>query len=346
MQTWVVTGAAGHVGGVLVRELIRRGIRPRVLVHEDRRALAGLELDEARGDVRDLPSLRAAFRGAERVLHLAARISVERADEALVQATNVGGVRNVITACREAGIRRLVHVSSIHALSSHPLDRPVDETRPLAEGAGLPPYDRAKSAGEREVRRAVEEGLDAVIVNPTAVLGPFDFRPSAMGQVFLQLYHRTLPGLVRGTFDWVDVRDVVDGLLAAADRAPAGARYLLGGHRLSVPELAALVERTTGRKRPRMISPMWLARAAAPFATGWARLTRSRPLYTRESLHALRNHLDVRHDKAERDLGYRPRPLDETVADAFAWFREQGRLDAAARASVRADTRSVTRAVS
>jgi dihydroflavonol-4-reductase len=210
-------------------------------------------------------------------------------------------------------------------LASHPVAQALDEQRPLADDRALP-YDRSKAAGERLVREAAARGLDAIVLNPTAVLGPHDYGPSAMGQVLLDLYHGRLPALIDGGFDWVDVRDVVAGALAAADRAPPGARYLLGGERRSVRELATLCTRVTGRPSPRLTSPMWLARIGAPFATAAARLRGSRPLFTSASLHALRNHRLVSHDKAVRELGYRARPLEETVEAAYGWFREAGAL--------------------
>src|SRR6185295_13098159 len=135
-----------------------------------------------------------------------------------------------------------------------------------------------------------------------------------------------LPGLVEGSFDWVDVRDVVDGALAAAERAPRGARYLLSGHRRTVPEVAAAVEALTGSRRPRLVSPMWLARAVAPGAVAWAKVLGRRPLFTPMSLVALRNHLDVRSARATKELGYTPRPFEVTMRDTFDWFRAEGML--------------------
>ena len=194
-------------------------------------------------------------------------------------------------------------------------------TRPINEGSWLP-YDRSKANGEREVRKALDRGLDAVVVNPTAVLGPHDYKPSQLGGVLLDLYYRRLPGLVDGGFDWVDVRDVVAGALAAGDKGRTGEKYLLSGARRTVVELARTVEEVTGKKPPWLVSPMWLARGVAPFATRWARLTKTRPRFTAESLHALRNHQLVSHDKATRELGYQPRPLKETIAATFDWFKE------------------------
>ncbi len=316
-----VTGATGHIGANLVRALIERGDQVRALIHEDERALEGVDAERLRVDVRDLPALRRGFDGVDLVFHLAARISIAPGDEDEVHDVNVVGTRNVVEACLASRVRRLCHFSSIHALSPEPRDGTVDEERPLAAGSWLP-YDRSKAGGELQIKEGVERGLDAVTVNPTAVLGPHDYKPSQLGGVLLDLYHRRLPGLVDGGFDWVDVRDVVAGALAAAEKGRTGERYLLSGARRSILELARTVEEVTGVRPPRLVTPMWLARGVAPFATGWARLMGRPPRFTAESLHALRNHQMVSHDKAARELGYLVRPLKDTVAATFDWFKK------------------------
>jgi dihydroflavonol-4-reductase len=334
----VVTGAAGLVGGNLVRallarELLSRGLlargRPvRALVHRDRRALEGLDVEIVEGDIRDPASLRRAFDRAETVYHVAAYISLSMREWPLLESVNVIGTRNVVEACLHCGVRRLIHFSSIHALVQEPLDVPVDESRPLVkiESRRYSPYDRSKAAGEKEVQRGIERGLDAVIVNPTGMIGPYDFRPSHFGQVLLALGQGRLPALVAGGFDWVDVRDVVAGAMRAEERAPAGARYLLSGHWASLRELAGLVAEVTGAPVPRLVFPMWMARVGVPFGTHFTRLDGEHPLYTSVSLRALRSNRRVSHRRATRDLDYRPRPLRETLADTFQWFAETGRL--------------------
>jgi len=323
-----ITGASGHVGANLVRRLLADGHTCRVLVRRDERALAGLNIERFAGDVLDPSSLAAAFSGAERVFHLAALISVVGDPDGAVARTNVVGPRNVVAACRQAGVRRLVHFSSIHAYSQSPLDQILDETRPHVDAARAYAYDGSKAAGEREVLAGVAQGLDAVIVNPTAVLGPQDFKPSRMGQILLDLYHRRLPALVHGGFDWVDARDVADGAWRAAERGRTGEKYLLGGHWASVRELATLAQDVTGVPAPRFDTPMPLARLAAPFAFAFSRWTGRTALFTPESLGALRANRRISHDKATRELGYAPRPLAETVRDAYAWFRAAGLLEA------------------
>ena len=233
----------------------------RALVHRNDAALVGLDVECVRGDVLDRDSLASAFEGAERVFHLAALISIDGDQGGAVPAINVRGARNVADVALAAGVRRLVHCSSVHAFDQEPVDEPLDETRSRSDRRrGHPPYDVSKAGGEREVRAAIEQGLDAVIVNPTGIIGPNDFQGSRMGRVILDLARNRLPTLIDGGFDWVDVRDVCAGILTAGDRGRTGESYLLGGRYASVGELAELVKRETGSRPPRLTTPMWLAR--------------------------------------------------------------------------------------
>jgi dihydroflavonol-4-reductase len=328
IMTVVVTGAAGHVGNNLVRALLAQGRRVRALVHRDRRALEGLEgIEIIEGDVRDFASLRRAFDSADVVYHTAAYISLSRHDWPRLEAINVHGTRNVIDACLDQRVHRLIHFSSIHALVQEPLDVPVDESRSLVNSQHRPPYDRSKAAGEREVRRAIEEeGLDAVIIYPTGMIGPNDFCPSYFGQVLLALAQKQLPALVAGGFNWVDVRDVVAGAMEAEDHGPIGTGYLLPGHWASLRELAAMVKEITWTDPPRLVLPMWVARFGVPFCAHFTKLGGEHPLYTGVSLRALRGNRMISRELAMRDLDYHPRPLLETLVDTFRWFAELGCL--------------------
>jgi dihydroflavonol-4-reductase len=188
-------------------------------------------------------------------------------------------------------------------------------------------YDRAKAEAERLVRSASERGLCAIVLNPTAVLGPFDFQRSPMGEVLLALGRGKLPALVAGgSCDFVDVRDVAIGALAAERSGRGGERYILSGTRVSLVELARTWASVTGRPAPRWAVPMGLARLAAPFAPAWARWRGQRPLFSSESLRVLRTQPPASQRKAEAELGYRPRPLDETLRGTYAWMKTQGWL--------------------
>ncbi len=321
-----ITGATGHVGITLARLLISRGHHVRAIVRKDVQGLKGLDIEKIDGDVRRPESLARAFRGADTVFHVAAHISITRTDMGEVAETNIAGTRNVIAACREAGARRLVHFSSIEALEPRPLDSPVDEERPFVESHPASPYAISKAQAEGEVRRAMAAGLDAVILNPTAIIGPWDFKPSLLGSAIMSIANGRLPMLVDGGFDWVDVRDVAEAALAAAERAPAGSRYIVGGKWASMAELAQLVCTVTGARLPGLTCPFWIAQAWAPVSAAYSRIVGKTPLFTAYSLAVLRAYRTVSHDRAARELNYRPRNLAETVGDACAWFEVNGFL--------------------
>jgi dihydroflavonol-4-reductase len=322
----VITGVAGLVGANLARALLVQGREVRGLAHRDRRAVKGLEIELVEGDVRDPASLLGAFAGAEVVYHLAARISLRMDSWPEVETVNVQGTRNVVEACLECGVRRLVHFSSIHAIVQAPLNLPLDETRPRVSAPNFPPYDRSKALGEAEVLQGVARGLDAVILNPTGIIGPYDFHPSHFGKALLSLVEGRIPALVSGGFDWVDVRDVVQAALQAEQAASRGASYILSGHWRSVRQVAAMAAALTGGKAPRITVPLGVAQLAAPIMARLAYMNGSEPIYTRVSLEALRSNRQISHARASHDLGYRPRPFEQTLAETLDWFRKNGYL--------------------
>jgi dihydroflavonol-4-reductase len=325
-MTVVVTGASGHVGANLVRSLRTRGERVRALIHSDQRALEGLDVEVVHGDICDADQLPSVFRGADVVYHAAAHVSILLSEWDTLEAVNVGGVRNVVDACLRCGVRRLVHFSSIEAFSDESPEALIEETSPRAEQPGAQPYARSKVQGERIIREGIARGLDAVIVNPTAIIGPYDYRGGPLSDALLRLARGSLPFLVEGGFNWADVRDVADGAIRAAEVARPAAQYILAGHWVSLRELATQIEEITGTPAPRWTAPLGLARFGAPFITAYSHLTGRRALYTSASLRPLRGYRHVSHALATRDLGYRPRPFSETLADTMRWLEEAGYL--------------------
>jgi dihydroflavonol-4-reductase len=325
----LVTGASGHLGGNLVRALVEQGRKVRALVHRQARAIDGLPVEAVQGDLLDGTSLALACAGVSTVFHLAASVSAgwERAFH--MEDVNVRGTENIAQACLSSGVRRLVHFSSIQALSPTEQDSVLREGCPLVEQGepGHGRYDLTKAAAERAVLAAVERGLDATILNPTGVLGPFDFQPSAMGQVLRSLGRGEMPALVSGGYcDFVDVRDVCAAALAAELKGRRGERYLLSGERLSMVDLAHRWAAVTGRPAPRLVFPMSVVRLAAPLAVAYARIRRRRPLLTGESLRILRTQPPVDRAKAEFELGFAPRPIERTLRDTCEWMKQQGWL--------------------
>jgi dihydroflavonol-4-reductase len=318
-----VTGASGLLGGNLVRELLAQGCRVRALVHHDDRAISGLDIDTVHADLSDPSSLERAFSGMEVVYHLASLISLSMNSWDEVQRVNVIGTRNVVDACLKCGVERLVHVSSTHSRQPEPFDQPLDEDRPLITDPAAPPYDRSKALGEIEIQKGIERGLDAVIIIPSGILGPYDFRPSYVGESLLLMQRGGLPALTTGGYNWVDARDVAAGAVRAADAAAAGSRYILSGHWHSIHKVAVMAARISGTRAPRLVLPLWLAELGLPVMEKLATLRGSQPLYTRAMLSALRSNRFITHARAARDLGYAPRPFLETLTDTLAWFAGQ-----------------------
>ena len=324
-----VTGASGHIGANLVRELIHRGYRVVTLVRQTSSALEGLDVERVDGDILDVQSLREAFRDVEQVYHLAACISIQGGDKEKLELINVEGTRNVITACESGGVSTLVYFSTIHALDLEPLDRPVTEDNPLlGERTGHGgDYDYSKARADRLVRENSCKTLDTRIIYPTAVLGPNDFNRSLFGQAIVKMASGRLPALVTGGFDWVDVRDVAWGAVEAAQKGADGARYILSGHYLSMSEVAAEIAGLTGISAPRFTCPAWLAGLFAPFMSGWARMSGQAPLYTRDSLAILSTNKDMSHARATRELSYRPRSFRDSMNDAIHFYIKQKQID-------------------
>jgi len=325
-MTVAITGASGHVGAALSRCLLAAGHTARLLVHEDTQALEGLGAERAQGDLSDPHSLKRAFQGVEIVFHLAASISLDRRYTEPMRRVNVEGTGNVIRACLDCSVRRLIHFSSIEALGDLNPIKATDESNPLVGPRDTTMYGWTKAESERLVLQASGEGLDAVILSPTAILGPYDYKPSHLGRALLDLYHNRLPALIRGGFNWVDVRDVAAAALAAPDRARRGERYILSGTWKSLPQMAAMVGELTGRNGSRPALPLWMARAAAGFTGGLLGLSSKYPAFTRDALIAVSKHREVSCAKAARELDYTPRPLEESLRDTFNWFGEQGFL--------------------
>ena len=327
-NTILVTGATGHIGNVLVRKLVEQGekVLALTLSGEDAGSLKGVDVEQIHGDVLDIASLSKSFKGIRQVFHLAGIISIMPGDNPLIRRVNVEGTVNVLKAALHAGVERLVYTSSIHALARIPHGSTVDEDVPYDPKNTYGVYDQSKAQATLQVQQAAQNGLDAVIVCPTGVIGPFDFRSSMMGEVIRSAALRKLTPYVDGAYDFVDVRDVADGLISAAEKGLCGSSYILSGQRMSVRYLLDTVHEVTGLGFPRFKIPLPLAEFAARFTPLYYQLSQSSPRFTPYSLEVLQSNSFISHAKATRDLGYQPRPLLESVHDAIQWFFEHSHL--------------------
>jgi dihydroflavonol-4-reductase len=317
-----VTGASGHVGNVLCRELVRRGFQVKALVHENMDDLEAIGVEIIRGDILKGADLEKLVKDCGIVYHLAAKISIDKKDKNIVYKTNVQGTQNVLDACVQGPIKKMVHFSTIHTFGIPSPEEPLDETRPLIKRSPFH-YENSKAEAERRVLDAAGDKLETVVLNPTAIFGPYDYQPSLLGQALIKMYLNQLPMLVPGGYDFVDVRDVVDGAIQAMEKGRSGERYILSGTWKSLKDLSGLIHQITGKKTPRMVVPSVVAKIGLPFIQAHAQITRSHPLYTSESLAILKESpRNINTQKAKNELAYQPRSLEQSLKDTFEWFEE------------------------
>lgn len=323
----LVTGATGHIGNVLIRQLLAKGERIRALIleGEDTTPLRDLDVEQVRGDVLDMVSLGKAVRGVKWVYHLAGLISIMPGVQPLVWRVNVDGTRNILKAARRANVKRLIYTSSIHALQRVD-DRVIDESLPYDAHNPYGVYDRSKAAATLHVQQAARSGFDAVIACPTGVIGPYDFRGSDIGSVIRTAVERKPSPYVDGAYDFVDVRDVAQGLILANEKGSSGESYILSGTRISIRYLLETIREITGAGFSTIRVPHLLAAFAAKFTPFFARLTNTQPRFTPYSLEVLRSNANISHAKATRVLGYEPRTIYQSLTDTVSWLVENRAL--------------------
>jgi dihydroflavonol-4-reductase len=319
---YLVTGATGLVGNNVVRQLLDTGEEVRVLVRpsSDLRGLEGLAVERAIGDICDASSVAPAMQNVQVVIHAAGFVHLGWSQLDTHRRINVGGTRNMAAAARQAGVR-MVHVSGINALGLGRLAEPADEESALP-GIVEIPYVVTKREAEQAVLDEVARGLDAVIVNPGCMFGPWDWKPSS-GRMLIEVT-RFAPWYPLGAVTFCDVRDVAIGVLAAARLGRAGRRYVLGGHNLSYREAWQRMARIGGGFGPvAPMGPLFCALIAPALdVTTWMRGRES----DRNSgvLMLGRQQHCFTSRRAEKELGYRCRPFDETLHDTWDWFRQHG----------------------
>ncbi|MPZ40354.1 MAG: NAD-dependent epimerase/dehydratase family protein [Rhizobiales bacterium] len=322
----LVTGGSGFIGCHVVAALCKRGVRVRVLDLAPPADLAA-DVEFVPGSILDPGCLDAAMANVRHVYHLAGLAKLWARDRSDFDRVNAGGTAQVLRAAASRGVARVIHCSTEAILlpARRGADALIDETvRPaLADMPG--PYTRSKLAAEQSVRTAVQDGLNALIVNPTVPIGPGDRNltpPAAMLSMFL---NGQSPAFLDCVLNLVDVRDVAAGMILAAERGSAGERYILGGDNVALRELLKMLERISGRAMPKRAVPGWLALASATGAEWVADVVTGRtPAATREGVRLALRSGPFDSNKARSELGYAPRPLQDALADAVTWLAATG----------------------
>lgn len=327
-KLYVITGASGHLGSTIIRKLRKSGALIRGLILPTEKGRPQANVTYFTGDVRDKASVKPLFADLDGfdvvVIHTAGIIDISEDVSPIMYQVNVGGTRNIVELCMEHHVRRLLYVSSVHAIPEKDKLQVLQEVDHFSADQVVGGYAKTKAEATQIVLDAVKQGLDAVIVHPSGILGPYDSAHNHLVQLVSDYIHNRLPACVNGGYDFVDVRDVADGCLSAIEKGRAGECFILSNRHYEVKDVLKMIKSIWGgRKLP--VLPMWMARAFAPIMEWFARCRKKRPLYTKYSLYTLNSNDKFSHDKATKELDYRPRDLYQTLADTVAWLTRKPR---------------------
>jgi dihydroflavonol-4-reductase len=312
----------GFVGANVARELVAAGATVRVLARPggDRRALQGVGVEIAEGDLRDPASIRRAVVGVQTVYHVAADYRLWARDPTELYRTNVDGTRAVLEAAGEAGVGRVVHTSSVAALGLPEDGRPGTEDTPVTLDDMVSHYERSKFLAEQVALDFAHRGLPVVVVHPSVPFGPWDVKPTPTGRMVVDFMRGRMLGTVDTGLNVVHVRDVARGHLLAAQRGRPGGRYILGHRNLTLTEVFGILAEITGRRPPRFRVPYAVAWCAAACSEGLARVTGRPPAVPLTAVRMSRKHRYFSPARAVRELGLPQTDVREALADAVAWF--------------------------
>ncbi len=329
-RVYIITGVGGHLGNTVARELLAAGetVRGFALPNEDITMLYGDAVSIVRGDVRDKASLQPLFYGLTPedevlVIHCAGIVSVASKFDQRVVDVNVRGTENVVDLCKEHSVKKLVYISSVHALPELPHGNIMHEVDGFQPDTVIGLYAKTKAAATQIVLNAAKEGLDATVIQPSGIIGPNDYGHGHLTQMVINYLNGSLTACVEGGYDFVDVRDVADGVIAATKNGKKGECYILSNRYIPVRELLNTLSRVTGGKKITTVLPLWFAKMTAPLAEFYYKIRHESPLFTRYTLYTLTSNARFTCEKAKRDLGYRPRDISATIKDTVAFLTRE-----------------------
>ncbi|MFA5303226.1 MAG: NAD-dependent epimerase/dehydratase family protein [Candidatus Nanoarchaeia archaeon] len=321
----LITGGAGRLGNVLARELLKKKYEVYVLSLPGSKndSLNGLKVKIVEGNILDIKGLKKAFKGMDQVYHLAAMISIVSYDREKVFKVNVQGTNNVITACIDCNIKRMIYVSTIHALDDSK-KKIIDETVGFNTLTHRGNYDQSKAQASVNILNAVKnKGLNAIIICPTGIIGPYDYEVSFFSQYIQEYVNKKLYFFIDGSYDFVDVRDVAKGMAELALKGTKGETYLLSGENVQIKEFNNILFKETKIPKPIKI-PYFLSYFFSFFTQAYYKLTKKIPVITPYSLSTLRINSKISHKKATDLINYSPRSFEDSFLDQIRWMKKQG----------------------
>lgn len=331
-EIYLVTGAAGHLGNVIANTLALSGEEVRALLLEKDKSISYLEdtVTKFIGDVLDPESLSPFFEHSDQeeliVIHCAGIVSISSAYQQKAHDVNVFGTMNIVEQCHRHHVKKLIYISSVHAIPEGEKGSIIQETNLFHSDLVSGHYAKSKAEATDYVLKQAHEGLHVTVLHPSGICGPCDYGNGHTNQLIIDYCKGRLVSSVVGGYDFVDVRDVAHGVITASKKAGSGECYILSNRYVSVKEFLDLLSEITGRKRVKNKIPMWFAKVTAPASELYYKIRQQTPLYTAYSLYTLSSNSDFSHEKADRELAYTVRPFKQTLQDTVSWLKKQRRI--------------------
>src|SRR5580658_7385856 len=325
-MTTLVTGATGFVGSHVARQLVAAGDAVRVLVRRSSNlaVLEGLAVEPVEGDLRDGASLERAMQGVRRVYHVAADYRLWTPKPAEIYESNVEGTRRLLAAAHRAGVERIVYTSTVATIAVPRRGAVPNEEMKATLDEMIGHYKRSKFLAEQVAIDAARAGVPVVIVNPTAPVGPGDWKPTPTGRIILDFLQGKMPAYVDTGLNVVAVEDVAAGHLLAPEKGRVGERYILGARNMTLKQILDALAAITGRRAPRLKLPHVVALAAGYADELYSRLAGREPQIPVEGVKMSRHKMFVESDKAARELGYAPGEIEAALERAVRWYEDNG----------------------
>jgi len=328
---YIVTGAAGHLGGTVVRYLNELGQRVFAFcLFGEQHLPVGEHVSVFFGDICDTDSLVEMFErcgGFSVVLiHCAGIVSIASKFNQKVYDVNVGGTKNIIALCEKYHVERLVYVSSVHAIPELPGNEMITEVDNFSADNVHGLYAKTKAEATQCVLDYAKRGGKACVVHPAGIVGPGDFGRGHITQLVIDFYKGRLTSGLNGGYNFVDVRDVANGILSCCENGKNGECYILSGQYFKVPKLLELLHEITGKRKVNRILPLWFVKLTAPFAELYYKILKQPPLFTTYSIYTLNTNANFNNDKAVKELGYTVRTMTETLNETVVWLKENERI--------------------
>ena len=325
MEQFIVTGATGHIGNVMVRKLCEQGQNVKVLAlpNEDLSPLENLKVDIVFGDVTDRDFVFKFIEKDAVVMHLAGIIDIGTTPEELVRNVNVNGTKNIVDACIENKAKKLLYLSTVHIIDPQKVGDILREPTEFDKNKVVGTYAKTKLEATKYIFDACKEkGLNATVLYPSGVLGPYDFKISELGQVILDYMNHKLIAYVKGGYNFVDVRDVADATINAVTMGRKGEGYIVSGTAMSLKEMLTVINKKLGRKKLPPKIALWFVRMFAGLSNLYYKMRHKKPVFSKYSLYTLNANSNFSNEKAKSELKFNPRPVEESICDAVDWFIE------------------------